>query len=214
MFHRLAKRRIWIPYSAIEGNAQSHLNQIQIDYLRHTETRIKRPKQTFQKNAFKPIMLTALNPSPIYYNQLEQLKAKKIIPQDCIYPSPLLQSIPCPESNLVGPCYDVPGRKRKSKPYRSYQQLSTSEEKYLEGVIKLDVYAQYLSNPSVLLLNTVSVIKQVQPRPNPISPKKPKTLDLDLPKLDLSSYRNTKNAPQVVWKKGFELINIRRYLGN
>ena len=149
-------------------------------------------------------MLTALNPSATYYTQIENLKSKQR--QNIHYPAYASMEV-CPEFTDVE-MMDIGGRKRKSKPMRSYQQPLTCEDKYLEGVVKLDVYSQYLANPSTLL--DTRPIKNVPARsPNLSTPKASRQQqqcilidNSDLSKLDLSNYRNTKNAPSIVWKKG------------
>ena len=135
-------------------------------------------------------MLTAINPSPLFYNQLDSFPKKQ--QPILIYPQPI----------ILNDLSYYEGRKRKSKPSRSIQQVTTVEEKYIQGVVKLDVYTQYLKNPSTLLDMPIKEDEVERREKIVASPKKPKPLDTDLPKLDLSSYRNTRNAPSVIWKKG------------
>lgn len=95
------------------------------------------------------------------------------------YPTP---SASCPVSPLFKPQLKV--SKRKSIPKRSVISPSTKEEKFLQGIVKLDVFKEYLQNPRLLA-----------------NPKREKEM-----KFDFSRYKNTVGAPIVVWKKGIDLL--------
>jgi hypothetical protein len=98
------------------------------------------------------------------------------------YPSPKTS---CP----ISPTFQVLSKKtsRKAVPNRSISVPSSAEEKYLQGIVNLDVYKEYLANPKSLII---------------LKPKKEPTRTFDF-----SNYKNTKGAPMVVWKKG-GVLNI------
>ncbi|KAJ3321141.1 hypothetical protein HDV06_004594 [Boothiomyces sp. JEL0866] len=89
------------------------------------------------------------------------------------YPSPKQSCPPTPKLT------DYKVSKRKSTPSRSLSNINNTDEKYLQGIVTLDVYSVYKDNPKMLLSRTE---------------KK------DLP-FDLSNFKNTRGAPEVVWKK-------------
>ncbi|KAJ3268173.1 hypothetical protein HDV01_003356 [Terramyces sp. JEL0728] len=90
------------------------------------------------------------------------------------YPSPKES---CPPTPRLAE-YKV--SKRKSTPSRSLSHINSTDEKYLQGIVTLDVYSVYRDNPQMLLNR---------------AEKK------ELP-FDLANFKNTRGAPEVVWKKG------------
>lgn len=84
--------------------------------------------------------------------------------------------------------------KRKSVPVKACKAPALDCDKLIMGVFQLDVYEIYKTNPQMLLDRSIE--------PGPLIQKQ-------IPNVayDLSRYKETRNAPQVLWKKGTFTFN-------
>ncbi|KAI8894531.1 hypothetical protein BC833DRAFT_568261 [Globomyces pollinis-pini] len=101
-------------------------------------------------------------------------------------------------------CYTSPNlkssrvSKRKAIPFRSVKTLANKDDKFVEGIVNLDVYSIYMKNPQNLLPSSTKV--------KCFSSITPVTLvgfeSTNTSTFNADEYKNTKGAPDVVWKKG------------
>jgi hypothetical protein len=86
-------------------------------------------------------------------------------------------------------------KKRKSIPRPS---ISSKDR---DGSVCLDVYSIFMTNPR-LLLSSGSVENQPRDRIHQQRKVAKQQREMKLGKVNMVMYKNTKGAPQVVWKKG------------
>lgn len=102
-------------------------------------------------------------------------------------------------------------RKRKCIPQRSLrlsEELST-DDKFIQGIVNLDVYSVYQKNPELLFKNTPESMCKSNPSNtfgdqdfNASSVTTPAAPLISTGVIDMSDYRDTQGAPSVIWKKG------------
>jgi hypothetical protein len=106
-------------------------------------------------------------------------------------------SYPTPISTAQ--CSPTRKHQRKTQPHRSLQKPKSKEERLDHGIIQLDVFSLYLSDPKRLL----SQRQQCRPKTPKLAifkGQKPVFEPAADYHVDLSHYRNTTGASLVQWK--------------